>query len=479
MKRIWDARFQSPLSEHYHAIMTSFPLDKELLKYEIWASAAHIHTLVEKGEIPKTAACKIIYCLKEVMSNTEMILEADNEDIHTCVEKYLIDKIGIDDAGYISTGRSRNTQVNVVTRLYLRNEMLLIKLHLQELMIKMQKTAMETYDWPMVGTTHCQPAQLITVGFWINSYLAAFERCSNRIDMELSMLEENFSGGGALAGTSFQYNTNLSNKLLSFHKKGINALDGVSGQDFNIGVQMVVVQCAEILSRLLSEIIHFAMPSLGYLRLHDQIGMGSSYMPQKKNPSVFEIMRGKCARIYGMLMATLADIHGLESGYNRDFQILKENCCYSLIEMNEILKTLSFAWEDLKFERDRFAAPTQNHGIFMAECANYVSKEAKISFRMAYQVVGQAFARNNTIDDIVTSIAKDSAVSNKLNVQHMMELFVPTIVLTRYQGDASSNPQSVLKMAQIVGERLKNQMNLCKKRIQETQDAFEETFRIS
>lgn len=157
MKRIWDARFQSPLSEHYHAIMTSFPLDKELLKYEIWASAAHIRALVEKGEIPKTAACKIIDCLKEVLSNTEMILEADNEDIHTCVEKYLIEHIGIDDAGYISTGRSRNTQINVVTRLYLRNEMLLIKLHLQELMIKMQKTAEETYDWPMVGTTHCQP----------------------------------------------------------------------------------------------------------------------------------------------------------------------------------------------------------------------------------------------------------------------------------------------------------------------------------
>lgn len=479
MKRIWDARFQSPLSEHYHAIMTSFPLDKELLKYEIWASAAHIRALVEKGEIPKTAACKIIGCLKEVMSNTEMILEADNEDIHTCVEKYLIEKIGIDDAGYISTGRSRNTQVNVVTRLYLRNEMLLIKLHLQELMIKMQKTAEETYDWPMVGTTHCQPAQLITVGFWINSYLAAFERCSNRIDMELSMLEENFSGGGALAGTSFRYDTNLSDKLLSFYKEGINALDGVSGQDFNIGVQTVVVQCAEILSRLLNEIVHFAMPSLGYLRLHDQIGMGSSYMPQKKNPSVFEIMRGKCARIYGMLMATLADIQGLESGYNRDFQILKENCCYSVIEMNEMLETLSFAWEDLIFERDMFAAQTKNYGIFMAECANYVSKEAKISFRMAYQVVGRAFVGNNTIDDIVKSIAKDSAVANKLHAQQMMELFVPTIVLAQYQGNASTNPQSVLRMAQAVGERLKNQMHLCKKRIQETQDAFEETFRIS
>lgn len=479
MKRIWDARFQSPLSEHYHAIMTSFPLDKKLLKYEIWASAAHIRALVEKEEIPKTAAYKIIFSLKKVMSNTEMILEADNEDIHTCVEKYLIEKIGIDYAGYISTGRSRNTQVNVVTRLYLRNEMLLIKLKLQELMIKMQKTSIKTYDWPMVGTTHCQPAQLITVGFWINSYLAAFERCSNRIDMELSMLEENFSGGGALAGTSFQYDTNLSDKLLSFHKKGINALDGVSGQDFNIGVQMVMVQCAEILSRLLGEIVHFAMPSLGYLRLHDQIGMGSSYMPQKKNPSVFEIMRGKCARIYGMLMATLADIQGMESGYNRDFQILKENCCYSLMEMNEMLETFSFAWEDLKFERDMFAIPTQNYGVFMAECVNYVSKEAKISFRMAYQIVGRAFVRNNTIDEIVKSIIKDSAVSNKLHAQQMLELFIPDIVLARYQGDASSNPQSVLRMAQAIGKRIKNRIILCKKRIQETQDAFEETFRIN
>lgn len=475
-ERIWDARFATSFSHNYFDISTSFPIDENLLKDEIWASAVHIRSLASAGEIDCEVAHAIISCLYSSTNDTNNVVSSDNEDIHTSVEKYLIKCLGVDIAGFLSLGRSRNTQVNVVTRLFIREEVEKTQLLLLEMLEKMNNTVTITADWPMAGVTHAQPAQVITVGYWIMSYIKIFQRIINRYSQELSIQSENFCGGGALAGTSLNYDYNLSKDLLDFNCNGNNSLDGVSNQDFNLSIQMINALCCSSFTRLLSELIIFASPQFGYIELSDSLGMGSSYMPQKKNPSVLEIMRAKCTKIYGNVFSSLADINSLLSGYNRDFQVIKENLINSIIELQSIIKSFAFLWDDLIFSREKFYYGTNNSGLYMAECANFISKKKNISFREAYAISGKAVSLFDSVDDICKEIIIETSIIDKDFEKNLRDLFSANYAVYRYKGKSSSNPEAVKKIAQETLSEIKQTRYYLNMNIQKHQKAFEKTF---
>ena len=326
MAKLWGGRFQKNTDKKVDDFNSSIRFDKRMYRQDIKGSIAHAKMLGNQGIIPKEDSVKIIDGLKDILKEIEagnVSFDIDAEDIHMNVEKLLTEKIG--DAGKrLHTGRSRNDQVALDIRMYLKEETEEISAMVKHLMNVLVELASEHIDTIMPGYTHLQKAQPITLAHHLLAYFEMFKRDYTRLADCYDRMNVMPLGSGALAGTTYPLDREFVAKELGFKEVTMNSLDGVSDRDFAIELSGVLSIIMMHLSRFCEELIFLSSHEFSFIEMDDAFSTGSSIMPQKKNPDVAELIRGKTGRVYGHLMGLLTTMKGIPLAYNKDMQEDKE-----------------------------------------------------------------------------------------------------------------------------------------------------------
>ena len=387
--KMWSGRFASSLNEQADLFNRSLPVDKRLYKHDIMGSIAHATMLGECGIIPKDEADSICHALSDIFYDIKngKLKITDAEDIHMFVEEELTKRLG-QTGKKLHTGRSRNDQVALDIRLYMRDAISeiteLIKTVISTLCDISEKHT-ETY---MPAYTHMQKAQPTTLAHHLGAYCEMFLRdverfldCRKRVNvMPL--------GSGACTTTSYPINRNRVAQLLEFPQITQNSLDGVSDRDFAIEFASCCSILMMHLSRFNEELIYWASDEFGFVTLSDQFSTGSSIMPQKKNPDMNELIRGKTGRVYGELISLLTIMKGLPLAYNKDMQEDKEAVfdCEDTVKI--CLSIFNALLPSLRFNSDVMAKGAGGGYTAATDCADYLVKKG-IPFRDAHKIVGQ------------------------------------------------------------------------------------------
>ncbi len=388
-KKLWGGRFSEGTDAFVEEFTESVSFDKELALYDIKGSIAHARMLGKQGIIPEEDAQKIIKGLEEIKKEIEegrFNWKKELEDVHMNIEKALIEKIG-DVGGKLHTGRSRNDQVITAFRLYLKEETQNIIQLLQHLKKALLEKAKETVDIVMPAYTHLQRAQPIRMAHYFLAYLEMYNRDEERFRDTLKRIDQMPLGSGALAGVDFPIDRTMTAKELGFSEIMRNSLDATASRDAIIEFLSDAAICMSNLSRQCEDLIIWNSTEFSFVELPDKLTTGSSIMPQKKNPDVLELIRGKTGRVYGDLVALLTIVKGLPMAYNRDLQEDKEpvfdavrTLKGSIIGMAKIIEGLKPRKEIMEKAAGGFALAT--------DLANYLVRKG-LPFRQAHHVVGQ------------------------------------------------------------------------------------------
>ena len=387
-KKLWGGRFSEGTDEFVEEFTESISFDKELALYDIKGSIAHAKMLGKQGIIPEKDAEKIIEGLKEIekeIKEGKFQWKKELEDVHMNIEKALIEKIG-DVGGKLHTGRSRNDQVITAFRLYLKTETQNIINLIEELKKALLEKAEETVDIVMPAYTHLQRAQPIRLAHYFLAYLEMYNRDQERFKDNLGRIDQLPLGSGALAGVDFPIDREFVAKELGFSFVMRNSLDATASRDSIIEFLSNASICMANLSRQSEDLIIWNSTEFSFVELPDKLTTGSSIMPQKKNPDVLELIRGKVGRVYGDLVALLTIVKGLPMAYNRDLQEDKEpvfdavkTLKGSIIGMTKIIEGLKPIKENMEKAAGGFALAT--------DLANYLVRKG-MPFRQAHHVVG-------------------------------------------------------------------------------------------
>ncbi len=388
-KKLWGGRFSEGTDAFVEEFTQSVSFDKELALYDIKGSIAHARMLGRQGIIPQEDAQRIIKGLEEIQKEIEQgkfQWKKELEDVHMNIEKALIEKIG-DVGGKLHTGRSRNDQVITAFRLYLKEETQNIIQLLRDLKKALLEKAKETVDVVMPAYTHLQRAQPVRMAHYFLAYLEMYNRDEERFSDTLKRIDQMPLGSGALAGVDFPVDREMTAKELGFSQIMRNSLDATASRDAVIEFLSDAAICMSNLSRQSEDLIIWNSAEFSFVELPDKLTTGSSIMPQKKNPDVLELIRGKTGRVYGDLVALLTVVKGLPMAYNRDLQEDKEpvfdavrTLKGSIIGMTKIIEGLKPRKEIMEKTAGGFALAT--------DLANYLVRKG-MPFRQAHHVVGQ------------------------------------------------------------------------------------------
>ncbi len=389
-KKLWSGRFSESTNKLVDNFTASIPFDWKLYKYDIAGSIAHAKMLAKTGIIKKAEADKIVNGLKAIekeIDANKFKFSIEDEDIHMAVEKRLISLIG-DTGKKLHTARSRNDQVALDIRLYLRDE---IK-NMISLIDKFHKTlvllAKKNIDVIMPGYTHLQQAQPILFSHYLLAYYEMFKRDRDRLLDCYKRANIMPLGSGALAGTTFPIDREYTAKLLGFDGVTKNSLDTVSDRDFIIEFLSAASIIIMHLSRMSEELIIWSSSEFGFIELPDAFCTGSSMMPQKKNPDVPELVRGKTGRIYGHLISLLTTMKGLPLAYNKDMQEDKEPLFDAVDTIKTSLEIFSEMIKDLRLNRKRIESSMTDGLILATDVADYLVQKG-VPFRSSHEVVGR------------------------------------------------------------------------------------------
>ena len=403
--KLWAGRFQKETDTLVNDFNSSISFDARLYKQDIAGSIAHAEMLGKQGIIEKHEAEKIIEGLKAILADIEadkVEFSLDNEDIHMNIEALLTQRIG--DAGKrLHTGRSRNDQVAVDTRLYVKEEIpVIIKqvLDLEQVLIKKAKANLDTV---MPGYTHLQRAQPTTFAHYMMAYANMFKRDVTRLEDCLERLDECPLGAGALAASTYPLDRFQTAKALGFQKPTDNSMDSVSDRDYTIELLSDLSILMMHLSRFSEEIVLWCSWEFKYVDLDDAYSTGSSIMPQKKNPDVAELVRGKTGRVYGSLVTLLTVMKSLPLAYNKDMQEDKE-ALFDAIDTVELCLPVFGAMLDTLTVRPKNMAKAAAGGFINAtDCADYLTKKG-MPFRDAYKLTGcmvsDCIAADKTLEEL-------------------------------------------------------------------------------
>ena len=388
--KLWAGRFQKETNSLVNDFNASINFDARLYKQDITGSIAHATMLGEQGIISPEDAQAIINGLKQILSEIEgggVEFSLENEDIHMNIETILTQRIGA--AGKrLHTGRSRNDQVAVDFRLFVKEEIPVIIgkiLELEKILINKAKDNLTTV---MPGYTHLQRAQPTTFGHYMMAYANMLRRDITRFEDCMARMDESPLGAGALATSTYDINRERTAQLLGFAKPVENSLDAVSDRDYAIEFLSACSLLMMHLSRFSEEIILWCSWEFKFLDLDDAYSTGSSIMPQKKNPDVAELVRGKTGRVYGDLISLLTVMKGLPLAYNKDMQEDKEPV-FDAIDTVEMCVSVFAAMLDTLTVRPRDMARAAARGFINAtDCADYLTKKG-MPFREAYMIVGR------------------------------------------------------------------------------------------
>jgi argininosuccinate lyase len=386
----WAGRFKEKTERVVEEFTSSIQFDKRLYKYDILGSIAHAEMLAKEGIIKKEEARKIIKGLKEIEKEIErgnFPYRTDLEDIHMNIEGRLIEKIG-DVGGKLHTARSRNDQVALDLRLYLRNEIKAIESFIKGLQSSLLMKAEENIDAIMPGYTHLQRAQPVLFSHYLLAYFDMLERDSERFGDCLARLNVSPLGAGALAGTSFPIDRRYVAKRLGFTEVSENSIDAVSDRDFILEFSSASSMLMMHLSRLSEDIILWSSEEFNFLELPDAFTTGSSIMPQKKNPDVPELVRGKAGRVYGNLLGLLTMMKALPLSYNRDMQEDKELLFDTVDTVKSCLSIYTMLIKGIKINKDRMREAAQGGLMMATDMSDYLVGRG-LPFRKAHNIVGR------------------------------------------------------------------------------------------
>jgi argininosuccinate lyase len=422
-KNIASARINIESSALLKELNDSLPFDKELYKEDIIGSLAHAKMLATQGIISKEDYEKITKGLNELLeeiSSGKIELNEGDEDIHMAIERLLTAKIG-DAAKRVHTARSRNDQVATDFRLYVMNNNLEIARLLKELIASFLAVAKNHTDTLLPGMTHLQHAQPINFAYHMLAYASMFKRDYERFISSYERNNYSPLGCAALAGTPHPIDRELTAKELGFDSISINCLDTVSDRDFALEILFNIATLMMHISRLSEELILWSTSEFKFVTLSDKHATGSSIMPQKKNPDIPELLRGKTGRAYGNLMALLTVMKGLPLAYNKDTQEDKEGVFDSVKTAKLSLMVLKEMIDEMQVNKENMEKACQVGHLSATDLADYLVKNKNMPFRDAYHLVGD-------IVNKAEELGKDISELSYEELQSINDTFAPDVI---------------------------------------------------
>lgn len=404
-KKLWSGRFREETNKLVDEFNASISFDKRLYKEDIEGSIAQAEALKKAGILNGKETKKIIDGLKEIekeITSGIFTFSTELEDIHMAVESRLIEKIG-PLGGKLHTGRSRNDQVALDIRLHLKDQTREIIWLLHELKKALVEVAENNSDVIMPGYTHLQRAQPVLLSHHLLAYYEMFKRDTGRLKDCLSRMDEMPLGSGALAGSAYNLDRKFTARLLGFDRVTENSMDSVSDRDFSIEFLSAASIMMMHFSRLSEELILWSTQEFGFIELSDAFSTGSSIMPQKKNPDVAELARGKTGRVYGNLISLLTTMKGLPLAYNKDMQEDKEPLFDTIDTLKIVLKVYPPMLRTMRIKREAMLRGTGAGFLNATDAADYLTRRG-LPFRDAHRVAGEAVAycidKGLTLEDL-------------------------------------------------------------------------------
>ncbi len=450
--KLWGGRFAKGTDKLVDDFNSSIRFDSRMYRHDILGSIAHANMLGKCGIISADESSLIQSTLKDILIDIEagkIDFEIDAEDIHMNIEKILISRIG-DTGKKLHTGRSRNDQVALDIRMYLRDEIDSIKEMVSVFLGTLVKISEANLDTIMPGYTHLQRAQPITLAHHMMAYFEMFKRDYQRLCDCYSRLNILPLGSGALAGTTYPLDRYMVAQELGFDDVTQNSLDGVSDRDFAIELASGLSILMMHLSRLSEEIILWSSHEFSFVELDDAYSTGSSIMPQKKNPDVAELARGKTGRVYGSLMTLLTVMKSLPLAYNKDMQEDKEAIFDAVDTVKMCLPVFSNMIDTMKVRKANMYKAAQGGFTNATDIADYLVKKG-IPFRSAHEIIGKmvlyCIENNKAIDDMTMEEFK--SFSDKIQEDVYTEISLEKCVSGRklVGGPARETEEKVIEKA--------------------------------
>lgn len=390
MAQLWGGRFTKETDRNVKAFGDSIFFDKRLWRQDIRGSIVHAKMLGKQDILTKEETDNIVEGLNGIyddIENGKLVIDNSCEDIHSFVESHLIDRIG-DDGKRLHTGRSRNDQVALDMRLYTRESLDETKVLLGSLLSTILTIMEENVDTFMPGFTHLQKAQPVTLSHHFGAYFEMFKRDVTRLDDTRDRLNECPLGAGALAGTTYPLDREYTARELGFKAPTANSMDSVSDRDYLLEYLFDLSLIQMHLSRLSEEIITWNTNEYQFVEIDDGYSTGSSIMPQKKNPDVAELIRGKTGRVYGDLTSLLTMMKGLPLAYDKDMQEDKEPAFDAIDAVDGCITMMTDMLSTMKFRKDRMEESARHGFTNATDVADYLAEKG-VPFRDAHGIVGR------------------------------------------------------------------------------------------
>ncbi len=455
--KMWGGRFASGPDAIMEAINASIGFDRKLYAQDIAGSKAHARMLARQGIIAQGDADKLVQGLDTIASEIEagtFNFSAALEDIHMNVEARLAELVG-DAAGRLHTARSRNDQVAVDFRIWVKQQAAMNRDLLRELIGAFLDKAETHAQTVMPGFTHLQTAQPVTFGHHCMAYVEMFARDRSRLADAIERMDECPLGAAALAGTGFAIDRQFTADELGFREPTRNSLDSVSDRDFALEFLSAASICATHLSRLAEEIVIWSTPQFAFVRLSDKFSTGSSIMPQKRNPDAAELIRAKTGRINGALVALSTVMKGLPLAYSKDMQEDKEAVFDAAESLELAIRAMTGMIADLTVNAEAMKAAAGSGYSTATDLADWLVREADIPFRQAHHVSGRAVALAESRGCTLAELSLDDyrQIDSRVDERVFDVLSVEKSVASRTSFGGTA-PQNVLAQAQYWRERL-------------------------
>lgn len=455
--KMWSGRFAEQNAKEVDIFNNSLHFDKVLYKYDIKGSIAHVKMLSKQGIITKEDEIKLVEALENLMKDIDegkVTFNEEYEDIHMAVESILTDRIG-DSAKRIHTCRSRNDQVALDMKMYVKAEIMEVMGLVKNLIFTLLEIAKDNTKTIMPGYTHMQRAQTVTFAHHLCAYVEMFRRDMDRLKDTYKRTNVMPLGAGALACSTFDIDRDYVASLLDFDSITLNSLDTVSDRDYVIELLDDLAIIMMHLSRFSEEIIYWASDEFKFITVSDKYSTGSSMMPQKKNPDVAELIRGKTGRVYGNLMAMLTVMKGLPLAYNKDMQEDKESTFDSVDTVKQCLSIFTGMIDTITVNKDVLKEACVNSFMNATDVAEYLVKKG-CPFRDAHFVVGNLVGKcvreNKFLQDLTLDEFREQ---NELFEDDIYEVLHVTTGINKKNMTASPKEDIVKKYIEKILDEIK------------------------
>jgi len=448
MAQLWGGRFTKETDRLVYEFNASILFDQKLLEEDITGSIAHVTMLSKQGIVSEKEKEQIICGLESILADTrsgKLIITTEYEDVHSFVEANLIARIG-DPGKKLHTGRSRNDQVALDMRIYVRKHVKETDALLKSLLKVILKSMEANIDTYMPGFTHLQKAQPITLAHHYGAYFEMFKRDRSRMHDIYERMNYCPLGAGALAGTTYPLDREYTAELLGFYGPTLNSMDSVSDRDYVIEFLSALSMIMMHLSRFCEEIIIWNSNEYQFVELDDTYSTGSSIMPQKKNPDIAELVRGKTGRVYGALTSMLTTMKGIPLAYNKDMQEDKEMTFDAIETVENCLLLFTGMLDSMKFRKDIMAKSAMNGFTNATDAADYLVMKG-VAFRDAHSIIGRlvlyCIEHNTCIDAL--SLEELHSISDKFDTDVYDAISLNTCINKRLTLGAPG-PEVMLKV---------------------------------